>query len=193
VDAVTRIDAAARRWNVLEHPFYLRWSAGELSAAELANYASQYRHAVVALADAAAAAGNDEHAREERDHVALWDEFAAACGAPDAAAANADTRTCAGAWRAGEDRLEHVAVLYAVESRQPEIACTKLEGLLAHYGFSEGPATEYFSVHAERDVAHAAASRAELEVASDADAGRLAARAEAALRGNWQLLDGVTA
>jgi pyrroloquinoline-quinone synthase len=192
VDAVTRIDAAARRWNVLEHPFYLRWSAGELSAAELANYASQYRHAVVALADAAAAAGNDEHAREERDHVALWDEFAAACAAPDAAAANADTRTCAGSWRAGDDRLEHVAVLYAVESRQSEIARTKLEGLLAHYGFSEGPATEYFSVHSERDVVHAAASRAELEGAPAADAGRLAARAEAALRGNWRLLDGVT-
>ena len=97
MDAVTRIDAAARRWNVLEHPFYLRWSAWELSAAELASYAAQYRHAVVALADAAEAAGNDEHAREERDHVGLWDEFAAACGAPDGAAANAGTRTCAGA------------------------------------------------------------------------------------------------
>jgi pyrroloquinoline-quinone synthase len=192
VDAVTRIDAAARRWNVLEHPFYLRWSAGELSAAELANYAAQYRHAVVALADAASAAGNDEHAREERDHVALWDEFAAACGAPDAAAANPGTRACAGAWQAGVDRLEHVAVLYAVESTQPEIARTKLDGLLAHYGFSEGPATEYFSVHSERDVVHAAASRAELEGAPTADAGRLAARAEAALRGNWRLLDGVT-
>ena len=192
MDAVTRIDAAARRWNVLEHPFYLRWSAGELSAAELASYAAQYRHAVVALADAAEAAGNDEHAREERDHVGLWDEFAAACGVPDAAAANAGTRACAGAWRAGEDRLEHVAVLYAVESRQPEIARTKLEGLLTHYGFNEGPATEYFSVHSERDVVHAAASRAELEGAADADAGRLVARAGAALRGNWRLLDGVT-
>jgi pyrroloquinoline-quinone synthase len=191
VNPLALIDAAARRWNVLEHPFYQRWSAGELSAAELAEYAAQYRHAVVALADAAAAAGNDEHAREEASHVALWDAFAEACGSV-AVEANAETSECAEAWRAGDDRLEHLAVLYAIESAQPEISRTKLEGLTAHYGFAEGPATEYFALHAERDLEHAAESRAELErLASPEDAERLAARAEAALRGNWRLLDGV--
>jgi pyrroloquinoline-quinone synthase len=186
------IEAAARRWNVLEHPFYTRWSAGELSAAELAEYAAQYRHAVVALADAAAATGDAEHAREEAEHVALWDAFAAACGSQPRGA-NAETAECAAAWRAGDDRLEHLAVLYAIESAQPEISRTKLDGLLGHYGFAEGPATEYFALHSERDVEHAAAARAELErLATDADAERLAARAEAALRGNWMLLDGVS-
>ena len=185
------IDAAARRWNVLEHPFYTRWSAGELSTGELAEYAAQYRHAVVALADAAAAAGDPEHAREEAEHVALWDAFADACGS-EPRAANAETSECAAAWRSGDDRLEHLAVLYAIESAQPEVARTKLAGLVAHYGFAEGPATEYFSLHAERDVEHAAAARADLErLATDADAERLAARAEAALRGNWTLLDGI--
>ena len=187
------IDAAARRWNVLEHRFYTRWSAGELSRAELAEYAAQYRHAVVALAATAAAAGDAEHAREEAEHVALWDRFAAACGS-QARAANAETAECAETWRAGGDRLEHLAVLYAIESAQPEIARTKLAGLVTHYGFEEGPATEYFSLHAERDVEHAAVSRAELERLADdhRDAERLAARAEAALRGNWTLLDGVS-
>src|SRR3954454_6396993 len=80
LDVVARIEAAASRWNVLDHPFYQRWSAGELTREELAEYAAQYRHAVVALADAAAAAGDTEHAQEEREHVALWDDFAAACG-----------------------------------------------------------------------------------------------------------------
>ena len=38
VDFFDRLEAARRRWNVLEHPFYLRWSAGELSREELAFY-----------------------------------------------------------------------------------------------------------------------------------------------------------
>jgi pyrroloquinoline-quinone synthase len=191
LDVVTRIEAAASRWNVLEHPFYQRWSAGELTRAELAEYAAQYRHAVVALADAAAAAGDAEHAREEREHVALWDAFAEGCGSIPADA-NAETVECASAWTAGEDRLERLAVLYAIESAQPAISKTKLDGLLGHYGFEEGPATEYFSLHAERDHDHAAHSRELLEkLATEEDAPRLAARAEAAARGNWRLLDGV--
>jgi pyrroloquinoline-quinone synthase len=191
LDVVARIEAAASRWNVLDHPFYKRWSAGELSQRELAEYAAQYRHAVVALADAAAAAGNEEHAREEREHVALWDAFADRCASVPAAA-NAETRDCAASWTAGNDRLEHLAVLYAIESAQPAIARTKLEGLVAHYGFEEGPATEYFTLHAERDHDHARESRKLLEeLATDDDAARLAARAEAAARGNWRLLDGV--
>ena len=50
---IERIDAARERWNVLEHPFYTRWSCGELTRDELAHYAGEYRHAVVALADTA--------------------------------------------------------------------------------------------------------------------------------------------
>jgi pyrroloquinoline-quinone synthase len=192
LDVVARIEAAASRWNVLEHPFYQRWSAGELTRAELAEYAAQYRHAVVALADAAEAAGDAEHAREEREHVALWDAFAEGCGSI-AAEANAETVDCAAAWTAGEDRLERLAVLYAIESAQPAISKTKLDGLLTHYGFDEGPATEYFALHAERDHDHAAHSRELLErLTTEEDAPRLAARAEAAARGNWRLLDGIT-
>jgi pyrroloquinoline quinone (PQQ) biosynthesis protein C len=78
---IERLDAARERWNLLEHPFYKRWSCGELTRDELAWYAGEYRHAVVALAETAAKTGNEEHAREEADHVRLWDEFAAAFGA----------------------------------------------------------------------------------------------------------------
>ena len=52
----SRFDAIARKHDVLRHPFYVRWSAGELSATELADYSGQYRHAVVALAQATALA-----------------------------------------------------------------------------------------------------------------------------------------
>src|SRR4051794_40090008 len=192
LDVVARIEAAASRWNVLEHPFYQRWSAGELTRSELAEYAAQYRHAVVALADAAEAAGDPEHAREGREHVALGDAFAARCGSV-ATDANTETRECGATWTAGDDRLERLAILYAIESAQPAIAQTKLDGLVSHYGFEEGPATEYFSLHAERDHEHAAHSREWLEkLATEEDAPRLAARAEAAAHGNWHLLDGVS-
>ena len=49
-DVWQRIEEARTRWNVLEHPFYQRWSAGELTSEELARYSGQYRYAVEAIA-----------------------------------------------------------------------------------------------------------------------------------------------
>jgi pyrroloquinoline-quinone synthase len=181
---IERIDAARARWNVLEHPFYLRWERGELSRGELAAYAGQYRHAVVALAETAAATGDEAHAAEEAAHVALWDDFADALDAP-LAEPTPETQECVDAWRRS-DPLEARAVLYAIEAGQPEISRTKLAGLVEHYGFSDS-GTEYFALHAERDHEHAELSRRVLDGAPD----DLARVAEAALEGNWQLLDGV--
>lgn len=190
MDLIQRIDEARARWNVLDHPFYLRWERGDLTHGELAYYAGQYRHAVLALAETAAAAGDAEHAAEEAAHVGLWDEFAAALGAPRADA-SPETQECVEAWRR-QDPLEARAVLYAIEAGQPEISRTKLTGLARHYGFEPAsPGTEYFELHAERDSEHAEASRQVLRTA--AGESRLVEAAEAALRANWLLLDGVAA
>jgi pyrroloquinoline-quinone synthase len=192
MNLIERIDEARARWNVLDHPFYLRWERGELTRDELAFYAGEYRHAVVALAGAAAAAGDADHAAEEAAHVALWDEFAAALDAPLDRDPTIETRDCALAWRR-DDPLEARAVLYAVESAQPDISRTKLSGLVTHYGFSPGSTgTEYFELHSERDHEHAAASAEVLRKAAPEDTDRLAVAAEAALAANWRLLDGVS-
>ena len=191
MNLIERIDKARGRWNVLDHPFYLRWERGELSSDELAFYAGEYRHAVGALADAAAIGGDAEHAAEEKAHVSLWDDFAAALEAPLDREPTAETAECVAAWRAG-DVLEARAVLYAVESCQPEVSRTKLTGLVEQYDFSAGSkGTEYFELHAERDHEHAAASAEVLRAADPEEADRLVAAAEGALRANWRLLDGV--
>jgi pyrroloquinoline quinone (PQQ) biosynthesis protein C len=188
MDVIAGIDAARERWNVLEHPFYTRWEAGELTHDELARYAGEYRHAVVALARAARTARL--HADEEAQHIALWDEFASALGTQPAEPLP-QTRCCASAWAAAEDELGASAILYAIESGQPAISETKLRGLVEHYGFSDdSPAVEYFTLHGERDHEHAAEARVALEAADDQ---RLVGLAEAALAANWALLDGVSA
>jgi len=197
-----RLADVHRRCNVLEHPFYVRWSSGDLTREELSWYAGEYRHAVVALAEATAATARaaepavraqiKSHAAEEAEHVALWDSFAHAVDADLDQEPAAETAECAAAWTAAGDALEGLVVLYAIESAQPAISRTKLDGLVEHYGFEEGPATEYFSLHAERDHEHAAQSRALIEERlSEGHEDRLVAVAEAALRGNWTLLDGV--
>jgi pyrroloquinoline-quinone synthase len=189
---IERIDAARAQWNVLDHPFYLRWERGELSREELAFYAGEYRHAVSALADTAAAGGDPHHAAEEREHITLWDSFASAVDAPLDRTPTGETQECAAAWRA-DDALEARAILYAVESSQPDISRTKLKGLVEHYGFTAASkGTQYFEVHAERDHEHAAASANVLRDASQEDADRLVAAATRALVGNWRLLDGVS-
>jgi pyrroloquinoline-quinone synthase len=193
MNLIERIDDARRRWNVLDHPFYLRWERGELTRDELAFYAGEYRHAVVALADAATLGGDPEHAAEETAHVALWDEFAAALEAPLDREPTTETQECITAWQT-EDSLEARAILYAVESGQPDVSKTKLTGLVEHYGFKkESKSTEYFELHADRDHEHAAASAEVLRTAHPQDADRLFAAAERALKGNWKLLDGVDA
>jgi pyrroloquinoline-quinone synthase len=199
----SRFDAIARKHDVLRHPFYLRWSAGELSANELADYSGQYRHAVVALAQATAVAASDAdadaraelavHAAEEARHIALWDRFIDAVGGEHSAAARPETAACASAWSGehGRSVLATLVAVYAIEAAQPEVSKTKREGLATHYGIS-GPAAAYFELHERLDVAHAAAGRKLIDARlAGADHDALLDEADSVLRANWRLLDGV--
>lgn len=208
MDFWTRLEEVRSRHDVLNHPFYQRWSAGELTRDELAYYAGEYHHAVCGLAEgvamtAEAAADVKEreallvHAAEEADHVAMWRKFADAVGTEPLhieGDGRSESVECREAWgeAAGKGYLEGLVTLYAIESGQPAISETKLKGLKDFYGYQDGPATEYFELHATLDKEHSAHSRKLIERhLEDADLDSLLAAAEAAFAANWKLLDGV--
>jgi pyrroloquinoline-quinone synthase len=198
-----RIEESRARHNVLEHPFYVRWSAGELTAEELARYAGQYRHATEALARLCREAADhapdahrgeiEAHAAEEEAHVGLWDGFVEAAGGEIGAEPTPETAECVSAWTAPDGYLAQLARMYAIESGQPEISRIKREGLSRFYGIDGGPGSEYFRVHEQADHAHAEESRRLIEQAMSAeDEEALVEAAESAFRANWRLLDGVS-
>jgi pyrroloquinoline-quinone synthase len=56
--------------------------------------------------------------------------------------------------------------MYAFEKEIPKISQVKLDGLAEFYGISSEQATEYFKLHTEADIRHAAAWRKALEQTS---------------------------
>ncbi|MBN8866808.1 MAG: iron-containing redox enzyme family protein [Solirubrobacterales bacterium] len=197
-----RIEEARAEHNVLEHPFYRRWSAGDLTEEELAHYSGQYRYATEAIAklsaDIAAAAPESEraaleaHAAEEADHVAMWDGFVDAVGGTVGAEPNPETLACVETWTRADGFGAQLARMFAIESGQPAISKTKTEGLSGHYEITDAPGNLYFTVHQEMDVHHADQGRRLIERhMNDFSEDELVEAAAEAFRANWLLLDGV--
>ncbi|MEO8897148.1 MAG: iron-containing redox enzyme family protein [Candidatus Dormibacter sp.] len=141
---------------LLSHPFYQRWEAGELRPGELAAYAAQYRHfeaslpstlrAVLTHIDEGPAAelvrrnlADDESNPEP--HVALFERFAQAVGAPSEAAPTAATQALLDTYHrlTGASGAEGLAALVAYEVEAPAIAESKAQGLRRPYGLPFAP------------------------------------------------------
>ena len=166
-----RIESSRERWDVLRHPFYQRWSAGELTADELARYSGQYRYAVEAIADMSESVADslperDElrrHAAEELGHLRLWDGFLGEVGGDAADDATPETAECVRTWTASSDAVESSPACTRSRAASRQISRTKRQGLLERYGFSDGAGTAYFRIHETRDVEHAAEARELIE------------------------------
>jgi pyrroloquinoline-quinone synthase len=192
---------------LLSHPFYRRWEAGDLSLEELGRYAGQYRAFEAALpellgtihaslmADEAVEAAEliarnlaDELGAPE-PHVALFDRFAAAVGTEPDAPAGPAARSLVATHRdlAADGAVRALAALAAYETQASAIASTKADGLRRWYGIDTG-GTAFWDVHATMEADHGAGALAAL-AALDADPADVAEAARVGADAWWAFLD----
>lgn len=215
VQAEERIE----RYNLLKHPFYTAWTAGELSREDLREYAAEYWHHVSAFPSYLSALHSrlqdgstrrmvatnlaDEEgvtAPDGRAHSDLWMDFAKGMGASEAEVKarmpQPETQALISLFQqvAREGNTAGaLAALYAYESRVPAIAREKACGLKEHYG-ADAATARYFTLHQTADVHHANVWRELIagELERDPAAAEAALdSAERAAAALWSALDGV--
>ena len=213
-----KLDARIASYDLLGHPFYKAWSAGELTREDLRQYALDYYQHVNAfpsylaafalrlndgeLRRAVLANMRDEQGGEnEEAHSELWLDFATGLGASRAAFGHKPvedvkqlTRHFARVAEEGTPE-EALAAFYAYESQVPRIAKEKDRGLRAWYDADE-KSTRYFALHATADVFHSNVWREQLAKRVEANpetAEKALSAAERAAQALWTALDGIEA
>jgi pyrroloquinoline-quinone synthase len=211
-----------QQYDLLCHPFYKAWSAGELTRDDLRTYAEDYyphveafpgylaqlgvrleegelRRAVLAnMTDEKG--GEDSFGEPERSHAELWLDFVQGMGGSRVPKRQpvAEVRKLISWFHriAGEGAPEEaLAAFYAYESQVPRVAQEKDRGLRELYGADERTRA-YFMLHATADVYHAQVWRTQLEKRIQANlrsADKALAAAEAAAKALWTVLDGFEA
>src|SRR5271167_3538746 len=205
------------RYDLLCHPYYQAWTAGQLTREDLREYASDYYHHVAAFPTYLSALHSrldDGELRlavlrnlcgeeiEGRSHSELWLDFAEGMGADREQVRQSRTkpevRELVGEFRrvAREgSTAEALAAFYAYESQVPRVAKAKADGLAERYG-ADAKTCGYFSLHQFADVEHSDVWRELLstEVAAHPEQAENAlAAAETAARALWHVLDGMEA
>lgn len=178
---VRDLDAEIEQGSLLKHSFYKMWSDGKLTREHLAGYSQEYFQLVRAVPELVKSIGvfvNDPATKnvvsgimeEEAEHVELWARFAASLGVSKGSLigyrGTPKTKAAVSRLRSVTEGslCEGAAAMYAIESEQPKISKTKLDGLKAFYGMSgKEDATTYFREHEVADVRHAAIWRGVLQ------------------------------
>ncbi len=209
------IEERIGKYDLLCHPFYRAWSAGELTREDLREYAADYYHHVSAFPTYLSAMHSrlqegelrravlrnlSDEEIEGTAHSDLWLNFAAGMGA-DAAAVRASTpvqevaELIAG-FRdiaANGSVASALAAVYAYESQVPRVAKAKADGLKQMYG-ADAKSCGYFTLHQTADVRHAEVWREQLnaELARNPEVAAEALNAaESAASWLWKALDGI--
>ena len=197
------VTAALEDRRLLTHPFYRRWELGEVSVAELASYAAQYRHFEAGLPAFLAGLAGDLPAGPARDlvtanlrdelgdpvaHLELFEHFAGAVGAPVEEPSPAMSALLAtyGELRA-EGPAAALAGFLAYESQAPEVAASKAQGLRRHYGVDDD-GVAFWEHHAEVDARHGAWTADALAATAD-DPSVVTAASRRAADAWWGFLD----
>ena len=216
-----QLETRIAKYDLLCHPFYQAWSAGELTREDLREYARDYSHHVVdfpiylaelgvrldeselrraVLANMADEKGMAEGSGEaSAPHAEMWLDFAEGMGA------RRDLRghrplpemkeLTAFFHRVASEGTpeEALAAFYAYESQVPRIAKEKARGLRERYGAGERVAA-YFTLHATADVYHSEVWRQQLgkRLHSNPQMAEQALLAgENAAKALWHALDGI--
>ena len=154
--------------SLLKHPFYQRWSKGELTLDELRTYAKEYFHLVERIPgivasvrdraeDRGLCAKIDENVREEQEHVELWKRFASSLGvSSEDLMLHEPSQTVQNAVQSLEALAQQsleagMVAMYALECELPKIAKTKKEGLCDYYGLNSEDAHVYFDEHLKEE------------------------------------------
>jgi pyrroloquinoline-quinone synthase len=218
-----QLDARIAKYDLLCHPFYKAWAAGELTRDDLREYAQDYYHHVEAfptylaelgirleegeLRKAVLANMSDERGGEDLygepspAHAELWLDFAEGMGSRRNLSGHTpvkQVRELLGFFhRVASDGSpeEALAAFYAYESQVPRVAKEKARGLREMYGADERTTT-YFTLHTTADVYHSQVWRQQLgkRVKMHPEAAEKAlAAGENAAKALWQALDGIEA
>jgi pyrroloquinoline-quinone synthase len=218
-----KLQSSITKYDLLNHPFYRAWSAGELTRDDLREYARHYYHHVEAfpcylaafalrldegelrravlanMCDEKGAAGKSN--KDSVPHSELWLDFAEGMGARREMSWHlpvAEVRELIRYFHrvASEGTPEEaLAAFYAYESQVPRIAKEKERGLREMYG-ADDKTCGYFSLHATADVHHSNVWRKQLEkrvAANPQTAYPALDAAEDTARMLWQALDGIGA
>jgi pyrroloquinoline-quinone synthase len=185
---VLKIDQEIERQSLLKHPFYQLWSSGGLGINHLQGYSKQYFQLVKSIpkfvenilsnssvSDSTFYSSNsftsqlENSMQEESDHVRPWVDFASSIGVPETELlefhGSEKTNRAIGKMRnLSEQSISNgAAAMYAYEKELPLISNTKIEGLQKFYGLADKKCLNYFEIHREVDIKHAAIWREALE------------------------------
>lgn len=217
-----QMDARIAKYDLLCHPFYKAWAAGELTREDLREYGQNYFHHVAefpeylrefagrveddqlrraVLVNCQDELGEDELGMERsRPHPELWLDFVEGMGG-ERAGAQAPVNEIGEltGWFhsvANEGAPEEaLAAFYAYESQVPRVAAEKARGLRDMYGADE-KTCEYFTLHTTADVYHSRIWKHQLGkiVEGNPQTAEKALNAgENAAKALWKALDGIEA
>jgi len=213
---LSELDARIAKYDLLCHPFYKAWSAGELSREDLREYGREYFHHVETFPSYLSEfAERTQQSSLRRAVLANRDEEMGADGAPSHAELWLNFVEGMGGVRdgAGEPAIpelgqlvnsfhrvsregspeEALAAFYAYESQVPRVAAEKARGLNEMYGADE-KTCGYFTLHTTADVYHSRVWKnqlAKLVEENPAAADRALIAGENAAKALWNALDGI--
>jgi pyrroloquinoline-quinone synthase len=182
MNLIKRIDEIIEEKSLLKHPFYQMWSDGKLTLGSLAGYSKEYFQLVKAVpsfmtpiiqkAPDSVIGELIENQQEEFVHINSWIKFAEELGISEDKLIHYDglekTRKAILELSELMNTYEGGAcAMYAFEKEIPKISQTKLDGLAEFYGMSNEESTEYFKLHTEADIRHAASWKNILEKTSN--------------------------